>query len=394
MYLLVFKVVFSIFRLFPLKNKATFVSSFGDNCWFILKEMEKQQLPVQRVFLKKKNCKIDVKGDGQTIVFQFGTKNLVHMVMSLYHLATSKWIIADNYFGFLSAVTFKKEVTCVQVWHAAGAVKKFGLKDPSIEHRSSRARDRFKKVYSQFDYVATGSDIMGEIFKESFHIHERNLLKTGIPRTDFFFNQRAKQKAYHELRKRYPKLQGKRTILYAPTYREHELTTDSLALDLDLLYKELAHEDHVVLLKLHPAVTADADFTSKYPGFVYDFSQFPDVNQLLLISDVLVTDYSSIPFEYSLLQKPMIFFAYDLEEYKQERGFWEEYTDSMPGPVVFTTSELVNELKKHDYDFVKINRFREKWNQYSDGRSSEKLVNFLFDEQSENKPVPEKLKSN
>ncbi|WP_409302928.1 CDP-glycerol glycerophosphotransferase family protein [Peribacillus sp. SCS-155] len=382
-YLLIFRAVFSFFRLFPLKSKAVFVSSFGDNSWFILNEMDKQQLPIKRVVLKKKSCKIDIKGDGDTIVFHFETKNLIHMLLSIYHLATSRWIIADNYFGFLSAVNFKKGVKVVQIWHAAGAVKKFASKDPSIKFRSERARNRFLKVYSQFDYVTAGSDIMGDIFKESFQIGDGNILKTGVPRTDFFFDQKAKQTAYRALKKSFPELEGKRTILYAPTYRNEELKTDKLALDLDLLYRELEHEDYVLLLKLHPAVTADIDFSSKYPGFVYDLSTFPDVNQLLLITDVLVTDYSSIPFEYSLLQKPMIFFAYDLEEYSKERGFWEDYKDSMPGPVVYTTADLLMELKKHDYDVVKIEQFRKKWNHYSDGHSSKKLVSFLFGEQSQ-----------
>ncbi len=92
----------------------------------------------------------------------------------------------DNYFGFLAAATFRKETICVQLWHAAGAVKKFGLKDPSIYYRTPRAQSRFQKVYDQQTHVVVGSEKMSEIFQQSFGIPAERILRTGIPRTGLF----------------------------------------------------------------------------------------------------------------------------------------------------------------------------------------------------------------
>ncbi|WP_285767874.1 CDP-glycerol glycerophosphotransferase family protein [Peribacillus sp. SI8-4] len=377
-YLLCFKILFSIFKLFPLHDKTTFVTSFGDNCQYIADEMDKREIPVQKVFLKKPSSHIIAEGDGQTIVLPFESKNITVMIRSIYHLATSKWIIIDNYYGFLSAVSFKKQVKCVQVWHAAGAVKQFGAKDPSIKNRSAGARKRFLKVYNKFDYVTAGSERMAEIYQESFQLPGSRILRTGIPRTDFFFDGDSKRTARDVFLAKFPELEHKKIILYAPTFRNDGLDDGKNALDMELLYKELQAENYVILLKLHPAVKADHDLQSQYPGFVYSVTGDFHVNHLLISTDLLITDYSSIPFEFSFLNRPMIFFAYDLAEYEKERGFWEDYTSSMPGPVVSTTKALLKEIRSADHSLMKIAPFNQKWNQYSTGNSSRNIVDYLF----------------
>lgn len=381
-YLMIFKLLFTCCRLFPLKNKVTFASSFGDNSLFILNEMRKQGVAIAKVFVKTKNCKADIKGDGDTIVLKFDASTLYNIVRVAYHLATSKWILIDNYYAFLSVISFKPSVTCVQLWHAAGAIKKFGLQDPSVSSRNQMAKRRFKKVYSNFHYVLSGSEVMSNIFKESFDLRSSNILNTGIPRTDFFFNEDAKAESYHSLISKFPELKEKKIILYAPTYRDGELSSDKLALNLDMLCRELKHHGYVIILKTHPAVASSHYLDGKYSDFVYDLSGYPDINHLLLITDILISDYSSIPFEYSFLEKPMIFFAYDLEKYEQARGFWEDYVASMPGPVVFSTEDVVKEISNLNFDLTRIKQFKEKWNEYSNGQSSKNVIDFLFNQES------------
>ncbi|USK69997.1 CDP-glycerol glycerophosphotransferase family protein [Peribacillus asahii] len=377
-YLLFIKVVFSICKLFPVRNKIAFVSSFGDNCQFLLDEMNQQSIPIQKVLLKKSGSNLDAKDDGHTIVLPFETKNILHMLRAFYHLATSKWVVIDNYFGFLAAVTFKQEVTCVQVWHAAGAVKQFGLRDPSVQYRSARAKKRFLEVYRRFHYVTTGSEIMADIYKESFQVEDRQILRTGVPRTDFFFDEQAKERSRQAFYQAFPELKTKRIILYAPTFRDEELHAGTIALDLDLLYKELHEKDYVVLLKLHPAVTMNLNMKQQFPGFVYQIKRGLHINDLLVITDLLITDYSSIPFEFSFFQKPMLFFAYDLEQYAERRGFWEDYTESMPGPIVYNTEEILEKIQSHDFTLEKVAPFNEKWNTYSNGQSSKQLIDLLL----------------
>jgi CDP-glycerol glycerophosphotransferase (TagB/SpsB family) len=177
---------------------------------------------------------------------------------------------------------------------------------------------------------------------------------------------------------KYPELEQKKIMLYAPTFRNDGLNNGEIALDLELLYKELKGENYALLLKLHPAVKAEHDLQDKFPGFIYPVNSDFHVNQLLISTDLLITDYSSIPFEFSFLGRPMIFFAYDLEKYVQERGFWEDYSSSMPGPVVSTTEELLRKIRTADHSLMKIASFNQKWNEYSTGNSSSNLVDFLF----------------
>ncbi|MBM7678412.1 CDP-glycerol glycerophosphotransferase family protein [Gracilibacillus alcaliphilus] len=352
-------------------KKITFVLSFHDTGESIWNHLDSGY---QKIIIKEGKKKNYPKEDGSFQVLPLHSKNPFLFIRSLYHLATSKLIIIDNYFGFLSVTNFKPEVQVIQLWHAAGAIKQFGLQDRSITHRSKAAHQRFQQVYDHFDKIVVGSDKMVEIFQESFGLDESHFLKTGIPRTDFFFQEQEMEKCRHKLEQKYPVIKERRVILYAPTFRDKQLDHPEIHLDFQKLF-DAFRKEYVILLKLHPAVAAHAYV--HLPSFVVDVSAYPYVNHLLTISDILITDYSSIPFEFSLLDKPMIFFPYDLEEYQQERGFWEPYEENMPGPIAFDTEQLIEIIRNHEFDMERVRQFARKWNQYSDGSSSKKLIQAL-----------------
>ncbi|MCU9612997.1 CDP-glycerol glycerophosphotransferase family protein [Caldibacillus lycopersici] len=373
-YLFIFSILFSIFKILPLQNKLTFVVSFKENNLAIYEEMQRANFSSKIVFLCTKRSYPSVKGKVDGSVYVFETLNVWHMILSIYHLATSRNVIVDNYYGFLAAIRFKKAVECIQIWHAAGAIKTFGMKDNSIQFRSERANRRFAKVYSQFHKVVVGSDRFGDIFQEAFQLPAENILPIGIPRTDFFFDKTKQVEIMDTFYKNYPQLRDKKIVLYAPTYREDGMN-QNLAINIEEMYENLK-EDHVLMIRLHPSVQMDLDM-SKYQDFVYDFSKYPSINELLLVVDYLVTDYSSIPFEFSLLEKPMIFFPYDLDQYNEGRGLWESYEKMVPGPIVQTTKEIAATIKNNAFDMEKVKEFRVKWNQYSNGHSSQNLVQYL-----------------
>lgn len=375
-YLFVFRTLFYIFNLFPQKKKTTFVASFGDNILCTVKEIEKQT-ETQVVILKTSQCNINFDNTSDRVILDFETLNLVDWFKSIYHLATSQHIFVDNYFGFLAVTNFKSNVVCIQLWHAAGAVKQFGLKDPSIEKRSQRANDRFQKVYQRFDHVIVGSEKMAAIFKESFGINNEQVLRSGIPRTDFFFDQVAKRNAEQSLKAKLPIIRNKKVILYAPTYRDAQLNVTSIELNIDKMHQELK-DDYILLLRLHPAIKAALN--NKYPDFVIDVSDYHQLNDLLVITDLLITDYSSIPFEFALLHKPMLFFAYDLDAYADSRGFWEDYQALVPGPVVSDTEALIQCIQEDRFDLNQVKLFADQWNQYSRGYSSERLIEAIYHE--------------
>ncbi|WP_096437121.1 CDP-glycerol glycerophosphotransferase family protein [Alteribacter populi] len=366
----------SIFKRLPTENKIVFVSSFGDNHLQIYEDAHEHLQGYRFIFLNKPSNRYNWSELVEAECYAFETKNIKEWLQGIYHLATAKVVFVDNYYAFLAGINFNKDTRCIQVWHAAGAIKTFGLKGKDSQQRSKIAINRFKRVYAKFDKIVVGSESMKTIFSEAFGTSDDNLyLKTGIPRTDLFFDESKIKSLQTNLYEMNPHLKEKKVILYAPTFRDAQHDKFKVKLDLKHMYQHLT-EDYIVLLKLHPTVQT-ADYEGSYEGFVYDVSQYPDVNHLLLVTDILITDYSSLPFEYALLNRPMIFFPYDIHEYVDERGIWFDYELEVPGPVAYNTEEIVEYIKEDQFDIDRIREFSQNWNQYSDGSSSKKMRNYL-----------------
>ena len=377
-YLFVFKIIFSLFNLLPLQNKTVFLSSFGNNAFFVAKELSHSSShPL--VFLNKKSCKMNFSKipSNNKKIYQFETTNILDTVWSIYHLATSKYIFIDNYVGALSKIRFRDPVKCIQLWHAAGAIKRFGWSDPTTSDRSKQAKTRFQEVYNQFHYIPVGSQEMARIFRDSFHVEHHRFLFTGVPKTDFYYNENAKTKSLKRVQNTYPIMKGKKVVLYAPTFRKDQLDLMNLQLDINE-YINRVDEDHVLLIRLHPAVKNVTQILS-HPRVIV-VNDYPYVNDLMVASDILITDYSSIPFEFSLLRRKMIFFTYDLASYEKDQGLWDETSVFFPGPMVKTTSEVIDQILDPNIDFNKIDQFIAHWNTFSTGTSATSLISLIYDD--------------
>ncbi|TWT27874.1 CDP-glycerol glycerophosphotransferase family protein [Planomicrobium sp. CPCC 101110] len=376
LYLSLFRIVFSFFKQFPLRDKTVFVSSFGDNAFYIAQKLaHKKTHPL--IFLNQKKCKIDfsdIPTDNKKI-YSFEFLNLLHFVKSIYHLATSKYVFIDNYMGFLAAIHFRPEVKCIQLWHAAGAIKKFGWSEPETHTRSDQAKLRFQQVYNRFQFIPVASQQMADIFSEAFHLDAGRFLYTGVPQTDFYFDAAAKARSLQNVAKTYPSIQGKKVILYAPTFRKGALHQMDLQLDMKEFTETLAN-DHILLIRLHPSVR-EATHIPDHPRILV-VNDYPHINELLVASDILITDYSSIPFEYSLLNRKMIFFTYDLESYGQSQGLWAQTSLYFPGPIVKNTKEILEEIRNPAIDYEKIEKFRFHWNTFSTGQSTDNLISTIY----------------
>ncbi|MDA1655012.1 CDP-glycerol glycerophosphotransferase family protein [Bacillus cereus group sp. MYBK29-1] len=376
-YLTIFRVLFNLFRVFPIQKKATFIMSYGENALSIYEKMREKKIDLDVVFLYKPTCKYKLKDYPEVKSYQFETLSIVNMIEAVYHLTTSKYVIIDNYFGFLSAIKFKEGTECIQLWHAAGSIKKFGLIDPNFNKRSKRAQKRFKRVYNNFHKIVVGSELLADIYMSAFSLEQHQMVRTGIPRTDLFFNRIRQEEIKKKLFLENPNLINKKVILYAPTFRDKEINSFKLQLEIEEMYREF-HEEYVLFIRLHPAIKEELYYKIEYSQFIYDYSMYPNINDLFLVTDILITDYSSIPYEFCLLKKPMVFYPYDLEEYKKQRGIIGEYDSLVPGPVVYSTKELVSIINNNEFDLSKVEEFSLKWNQYSKGNSSESFIREIF----------------
>ncbi|MBF2464063.1 CDP-glycerol glycerophosphotransferase family protein [Listeria welshimeri] len=356
-------------RFFGVKKRILIMASFPENTTAILKQMKKMNYTPETLCFHTERVQFDKK---KFDFVQFFSNSLTNKWKLMFYLNTSKVILVDNYYPELAAVSFKSDIECIQLWHANGALKQFGWEDNSILERSDADKKRFKAVYNHFLKVVIGSDEMGEIFKRSFLLDDSRLLKIGVPRTDVYFDENLQQQKRAEWRDKFY-AKNKKVILYAPTFRDNELVEAKLAMDFKAMEKELSDE-HILVLKLHPAVKIDVQNLNT--DFIINVDKDVALEEFLAAVDILITDYSSIPFEYALFERPMFFFSYDMEKYDKERGLIRNYQQFIPGPISKTTEELIEQIKIYN-NSENLTRFSEKWNKYSDGHASERLVSYM-----------------
>ncbi|EAD5843480.1 TPA: CDP-glycerol glycerophosphotransferase family protein [Listeria innocua] len=370
MYMLAVKITGFLASLFPVQQKVVFLVSFEENPTAIIKQMKLANVTPKTIVF------YDPRVDVSKLSLDFikaKPKTLKQFIPLMFHLNTAKVVVTDNYFVELAGLKLRNGVNCIQIWHANGALKKFGWEDKAAQKRSAEDKKRFQEVYKRFTKVLVGSDEMATIFQKSFLLDESNMLKLGVPRTDYFFKEAQLQENY-QWSYEHLHLTNRIKLLYAPTFRDNELGMAKLHLDIAEMKQALGNE-YQLILKLHPSISNDLEKLDD--DFVIYVDKETPIETLLPVVDILITDYSSIPFEFALLQKPMIFFTYDLTEYDNARGLSDGFLETIPGPHVFTTTELIEVIQNNTFDLEKIRFFAEKWNKYSDGFSSERFVSFL-----------------
>ena len=280
-------------------------------------------------------------------------------VLAGYHLAASRVVVVDDYFFPMYVVSPRPGTTRVQVWHAAGAFKKFGF---SVLDKSFGAdADLVTKVaiHSNYSLALVSSMSVAPHYAEAFGQPGPIFTsRIGIPRTDLFGDPERRARAEARVRATYPIPEGKRVILYAPTFRGESVGKARYAdlMDLEVMHRALA-ADHVLLLKLHPFVRNALHVPPELAAFAIDASGDPDVNELMLVSDVLVTDYSSVIYEFALLGRPIAFLAPDDGAYDEERGFYFDFRRDAPGPIVDTTEDLAALIRADAFDLGRVEAF-------------------------------------
>lgn len=291
-------------------------------------------------------------------------------------MARAEYIFMDNAFLPMAYLKIRSQTTVVQLWHGTGTIKKFGQ-----DVNQGKLFELEKKANQNLDYVIVSSDATKELYAGCFGVAQDQVKVLGLPRTDLLFSQKELQKRRKQFLEQYPELENKKLILYAPTFRDQETEHPRMMLDLDQMAKNLPKE-YCLGLRLHPFVARQFQMDERYQGKIYDFSTYDNLNTLLMSTDILISDYSSIIFEYCVFGRPMIFYAYDLEEFSDHgRGFYKDYESYVPGPVVRTTQELLDVVKDQKWDMNYLKKFFEQAYQYQDGRSTKRVVDLVRHQQ-------------
>ena len=300
-------------------------------------------------------------------------------------MASAKYIITNSNLDY--GVTPKEGQVFLQTWHGT-PLKRLRC---DIEAEHGNALNSIEEIHSKnnldvvrYDYFLSPSPFATDRFRTAFNLETLGkseiLVETGYPRNDILFNYT--EEDVIKLKKELGIPENKKVILYAPTFRDNKYDGQDyvydLHMDMDMMQKELGDE-YVMLFRVHYFVADNFDF-SKYEGFVYNVSGFDDISPLYTIADLLITDYSSVFFDYASLCRPIVFYMYDKEDYADDiRGFYISL-DELPGPIVTEEADLLEEIKNGDREKWQgmFRAFNEKYNPYEDGNSSRRVCELLF----------------
>lgn len=359
-------------EVFSKRDKIVFLSSFGDNNVPVANELIQRNPTASIVFLYERSAGQSLLNLDPRIVRK--KCDGVAMFSCIPTLVSARKLVIDNYFAVLGALPKNKKSETIQVWHANGAIKQFGYEDASNRIRPLADKKRFKKVYDFTDSYVVGSKKMQAIFEQSFEARGKKFLPFGIARTDVFFDNKLMTQKRLEIRRKFDVSESKKVIVYAPTYRSGELSNE-LQLDVELLRREHS-EDSVLLIKRHPRLNdsdllTDDDFIKIVPNTTALTDFYPAI-------DVLISDFSSIPFEISLLPtvKKMLFFCYDEKEYELQQGLQQTWRTMLPGPIIATSQLLSEELKNVPYK-ADYEGYNKTWNTYTTGNAVKQLADYL-----------------
>lgn len=300
------------------------------------------------------------------ILMKYDQKSLKNNFMYLLNTMKQIWyinrsrlvLINDN--NFVISNFKRKGVIVIQVWHAMGAIKKFG--------------NTVKREYTiqNYDYVLVNSDFWKEPYHQAFDVPIKNIKVTGLPRVDPLLEKEYIEQSRSKLLKKYPILQGRKVILYAPTFRGNIYQGfRGMNIDCDKIMQELG-KDYIFIYKLHPLLKDNRLQEAKY---AYNMNH-EDTHELFTIADILISDYSSVIFDFSLLERPIILFAPDKKEYSKDVGTFLDYDTLIPGNICINEKEIIQCVQK-EMDMSIIKTFKDRFFTYQDGKNLSRVISFI-----------------
>lgn len=364
---LLFAVIFNICRLFPVKIGKNVLFNghnrgLNGNLLQIKRELEREGSDTQIRFYAKRD--MFSGGLSGKLKGAFG-----FFILLPFQMATAETVFLNDNFLPLAYCHPSKRTRIVQLWHGAGAFKKFGLSTETDE----RVKQQVVRANSRLTHLFVTSGKVIPFYQEAFGIERDRIYVTGIPVTDVYFQQDKIEQGRERFYKAYPELREKKIILYTPTFRRTSQENTEIMEHFPIKeMQELLGDSWAVLVKMHP----------KYPvgnilenSFCYNLTNYVHITDLYFVSDLLITDYSSTIVEYVLLDRPVILYAYDLADY--DRGFYRDYESSVPGEVAENEKELLTLLTHMGGDNTRRQAFADMQHDYRDSGSTERILSVL-----------------
>lgn len=304
-----------------------------------------------------------------------------------YAFAKSKyWIVNCKLPQYLKK---KKTQVYLQTWHGT-PLKRLGhdiqISDKAKFYRSGLNVDEMKKTYDddvkKYNYMIAPNHFCTRVFPSAFHIEKEKLLEIGYPRNDALSDP--DENKIRLIKKSLNLPDNKKIILYAPTWRDNSYIAQGYTFRLHadfIKWRHLLGDDFIVLFKPHYLIinSIKNNDNQGLNGFLYHIDANYDISDLYLISDILITDYSSVFFDYAILRRPIFFYMYDRAEYQEQlRGFYLNVETDLPGKVYDDENLMLRDIKENNFNYQRLDEFNEEFNSFQDGNCSQKVVQHIF----------------
>ena len=365
-------ILFRLFWLLPLQDKVLFSSfsgkKYGDNPKFISLKLREKDPKIKQVWLYKYEKFPDL--DANILQVKWGS------IAMIYHLATSKiWVDSHT-----KPLWVKKRPGqfYLETWHGGLGMKK--IEGDAIDKLDKDVVKRIKHNSALVDLLISNCRWLTKIYQRAF-FYDGEILECGYPKNDILFQKECHEDIRQKVLKYYQLKTNTKIFFYAPTFREK---TENLNyhLDLDELIKFLRKEygkEWVLFYRLHPLLMKEENIFKYQNKNIYDVTMYPDMQELIIASDMMMTDYSSGIFDFAMLYKPAFIYAYDLKEYEKERGLYFNLYD-MPFLVAEDFEQLLQNIKDFDEQKYqkKLDSYFSKMQMFEKGNASEVIVKCLI----------------
>ncbi len=282
----------------------------------------------------------------------------------MFFVASSKVVIVDGYNPIISILKHKKNTTIIQMWHALGAIKKFGYQTLLLDSGRDNDVARIMQMHNNYDYVISGSKAMVPFFSEAFKISEQKILTFGTPSVDYLLDKSTldKEKIYRE----YPELKNKTIITYSPTFRNDARN------NVDSVVDAININKYALIVTVHPS---DMTKLNKKEGVLYN----PNINffDLIKLTDYFITDYSAAMLDAAIVKAKLLLYVYDYHLYEKENGINIDLFKELPGYTSKNIEDLIKIIEKDKYNMEILENFRTKYINNLTGDSTEKLYSII-----------------
>lgn len=352
-----------ILRIFPIDRRKVLIMSyegkgFGDNGKYIAMAFHNLDSDIKIYW---------ITDDYAETLPDYVTPIKKRSIKLLYHTATAKiWIDNSRKLGYIIK---RKKQYYIQTWHGGIALKQ--VEKDAEAHLDADYVQSAQKDSAMVNLMISNSRFCTDMYRRAFW-YDGEIMECGSPRVDILFTCQADQKK--EIKEKLGLQAEDHMILYAPTFRQ-DLGTECYKLDFKQILKALSHggEQWKFAVRLHPNISDKADFL-QYDDEIINATSFPDMYELLAVSDILITDYSSVMFEAGFAKKPVFLFATDIEDYKQDRNFYFDL-EQLPFPLATTNEELIGHIEhfsKSEYE-ASVAEFNQSLGLNETGHASEKV---------------------